>query len=256
MLTVVWAEAALQLRVLRRTPDRMLPLVVVPLLTAAILTITQNAGRADLAGTAVVGTAIIGIWGFAIYIAGDIIESERWLGTLEGVITTPAPFVVTLLARIATVTAVSFASIAESAFVADVFFGVHPAVHHKLLFTLTLACTWLAMTGTALTMSGLFVLTRAIGTYQNALTYPFYVLSGAVTPISLLPGWLHPLSRIVFLSWSADLLRACMTSGGVADPAKGIIAILVLGVAGAGIGLWSTSVILRRMYRLGTIGHL
>lgn len=256
MFTILRAESAFQLRVLRRTPDRMLPLVTVPLFTAAILVITQNAGRRDLAGTAVVGSAMIGIWSFAIYISGDIIEGERWLGTLEGVVSTPSPFVITLLGRIGTVTAVSFLSFIESGLVAEVFFDVRVTIHHRLLFAATLACTWFAMTGTALIMSGLFVLTRAIGTYQNALTYPFYVLSGAVTPISLLPGWLHPLCRIVFLSWSADLLRACMTTGAVTDATTHIAMIFLLGLAGMGIGVWSTSVVLRRMRRLGTIGHV
>jgi len=255
MLTILRAEAMFQLRVLRRTPDRMLPLVTVPLFTAVFLAITQNAGRSDLAGTAVTGTAVIGIWSFAIYISGDIIEGERSLGTLEGIIATPASFILTLLARIGTVTAVSFLSIIESAAVAELFFDVRLTVHHKLLFATTLACTWFAMTGTALVMAGLFVMTRAIKTYQNALTYPFYVLSGAVTPIALLPGWLHPLSRMVFLSWSADLLRACMTPAPVADPVIQLAIVLFLGAAGLGLGLWSTSVILRRMSRLGTIGY-
>ena len=49
---------------------------------------------------------------------------------------------------------------------------------------------------------------------------------------SALPDWLRPISRLFYLSWSADLLRDSLRPGPVADPAwrLGIIA-LIGGVA-------------------------
>jgi ABC-2 type transport system permease protein len=254
MIGLMGAEVRYQLKTLWRTPDRMLPLAMVPLFTAAFLTIMTNSGRRDLAASAVIGASIIGIWSSAVYIAGDVIEDERWLGTLEDIVASPAPLSAVVLGRIGTVTAVSFIGLLESTLVAKYCYGLQIHVYHKVLFAATLLCAWAAMAGTALIMSGLFVLTRSIRTFQNSLTYPFYLLSGAVAPVSLLPGWLRPFSKAVFLSWAADLLRVCMRPG----PAHGVVprlcVILALGGVGLGFGLWSITLILRRIRHLGTIG--
>jgi ABC-2 type transport system permease protein len=255
VIRLLGAISRYQLVVLRRTPDRLLPLATVPLFTAAFLAITQHAGRADLAVNAVLGAALIGIWSSALYVSGDIIEIERAGGTLEGHVAAPAPFTLVVLARIGTVTAVSFLGLAESVLVARVFFGVHTTVHHQALFAVTLACTWAAMASTATIMSGLFVLARSVRTFQNSFSYPFYLLSGAVVPIVLLPGWLQPLSKIVFLSWAADLLRECLSPAPARDAAWQVATVIALAAAGLGAGLWSISAILRRLRWRGTVGY-
>lgn len=56
-------------------------------------------------------------------------------------------------------------------------------------------------------LAGLLVLSREVLVFQNSLTYPFYILGGVLVPLSLLPGWIQPFGRLVFLSWSSDLIR-------------------------------------------------
>jgi ABC-2 type transport system permease protein len=254
VIRLVLAISRYQLVVLRRTPDRLLPLATVPLFTAAFLAITQHAGRADLAVNGVLGAALIGIWTSALYVSGDIIEMERASGTLEGHVAAPASFTLVVLARIGTVTAVSFLGLAESVLVAWVFYGLPTTVYHKALFAVTLVCTWAAMACTATIMSGLFVLARSVRTLQNSFSYPFYLLSGAVVPITLLPGWLQPLSRIVFLSWAADLLRECLRPGPTPRAIWQVVAVMALAAGGLAAGMWSISTILRRLRSLGTVG--
>jgi ABC-2 type transport system permease protein len=256
MLRLLWTVALYQFRLLRRTPDRLLPLATVPLFAAAFLTIAHHAGRPDLAGTAVLGAAVIGIWSSALYVSGDIIETERWNGTLEGLVAAPAPLSVVVLARIATVTGISFLGLLESVVVAEVFFGLHIVVYHKALFAAALVCTWAAMAGTATIMSGLFVLARSIRAYQNSMSYPFYLLSGAVVPVALLPGWLQPLSKVVFLSWATDLLRSCLRPAPPDRVGLRVAVVLALGATALGTGIWMIERILRRLRELGTIGQV
>lgn len=255
MIRLLWAVARYQFVVLRRTPDRLLPLATVPLFTAAFLAITQHAGRPDLAANAVLGAALIGMWSSALYVSGDIIETERAGGTLEGHVAAPGPFAVVILARIGTITAVSFFGLIESVLVAWAFFGLPTTVHHWALFAVTLLCTWAAMASTATIMSGMFVLARSARTFQNSFSYPFYLLSGAVVPIALLPGWLQPVAKIVFLSWAADLLRESLRP----EPAPGapwqLAAVIVLGGMGLVAGLWLISTILRRLRGQGAVGY-
>jgi ABC-2 type transport system permease protein len=255
MIRALWLVARYQLAFLRRTPDRLLPLATVPLFTAAFLAIAQHSGRRDLAGTVVLGAGLIGIWSSALYVSGDIIDMERVGGTLEPTVAAPAPLAVVVLARIGTVTAVSFLGLLEGAAVAVVFFGQRIVVYHVAALVAALLCTWVAMAGTATLMSALFVLARSARTFQNSLSYPFYLLSGAVVPVALLPGWLQPLSNVVFLSWAAELMRACLRPEPPAYALPRMAAIVGLGAVGFGLGMWSINVILRRLRHLGTLGY-
>lgn len=94
-------------------------------------------------------------------------------------------------------------------------FGVEVSVDHPVVFALAIGATILATTASGLLMSTAFIATRSARTFQNSLSYPFYVLGGVLVPVSFLPDWVQPLSRVVFLSWSADLLRDCLRPGNV-----------------------------------------
>ena len=72
--------------------------------------------------------------------------------------------------------------------------------------------TVFAMAGTAVAFASVFVLTRNPFTFTNSASFPFYVLGGVFVPIAILPGWIQPLSKGIFMSWSADLLRASLKS--------------------------------------------
>ena len=255
MIRLCWRSARYQVLFLRRQPGNLLPLVNIPLFTAAFLAITQHARRSDLAAYAVIGSGVIGIWSTSLYVSGEIIESERWLGTLEGIVATPAPLPIVVLGRIAAVTGISFIGLGESALVAWACFGVRITVYHPVLFACTLASAALAMIGTATVMSGLFVLARSVRTFQNSLSYPFYLLSGAVVPVALLPVWVRPLSRVVFLSWVSDLLRDSMRPGVAQRPGPRLGMVLALGAVGFAVGFWAINRILHRMRHLGVVGQ-
>ena len=111
-----------------------------------------------------------------------------------------------------------------------------------------------AVAGTALIMASLFVLTRSARTFQNSLSYPFYVLGGVLVPVSYLPDWLRPLSSGVFLSWSADLLRASLAPAPVHRLAFRLAMIVLLGLAGLALGRLALGRILDRLRTSGELG--
>jgi ABC-2 type transport system permease protein len=59
------------------------------------------------------------------------------------------------------------------------------------------------------------VLSRTAVTFSNSASYPVYLLGGILVPIALLPGWLQPVTDIVFMSWSARLLRGSLAAGSI-----------------------------------------
>jgi ABC-2 type transport system permease protein len=113
--------------------------------------------------------------------------------------------------------------------------------------------TAFAILGTALVMASVFVLSRSARNFQNSLNYPFFLLGGVLVPVALLPGWLQPLCRLVFLSWSADLLRDALEPAPVRGVAARLLVIALLGAAAAALGRWLLHRMLDRLRRHGTL---
>jgi ABC-2 type transport system permease protein len=237
------AAFRLQLRIIRSDPDYSMPLVTIPLFAVTFIAIVRHAGRDDLTPYALVAPVLIALWQLSLLDSGEIIEADRWQGVLESVIAAPANVATLVLGRVFAVTTVAFLALVEVWLVARLLFGVAVEFHHPGVFLLTLAASGVAMSGTAVIMAALFVLARSARTFQNSLSYPFYVLGGVLVPVSFLPDWLEPLSSVVFLSWSAELLRDSLDPAPLSDATTRLGAVLFLGGAGFAIG----RVLLRRI---------
>lgn len=253
-MRVFTAAFRLQLQVMRSDPDLLMPLATIPLFAIVFLAIVRNAGREDLTEYALMAPVLIALWQLSLTVAGQIVADDRWLGTLEITVAAPASFALTVVARVFAVTTVAFVAFGEVWAVALGIFRVSVEFHHPAVFGLTLAATVLAMAGTALIMAALFVVTRTARTFQNSLSYPFYVLGGVLVPVSLLPDWIEPLSKVVFLSWSADLLRDGLGPAPVDDLGFRLVMVLGLGVAGFVVGRLVLERILRRVRATGDVG--
>src|SRR5215210_122087 len=249
-----WAGFRLQLRVVATDPDYLMPLATVPLFAITFLAIVRHSGRDDLTGYALMAPVLIALWALALLDSGEIVEGDRWLGTLEPAVAAPASFPVVVLGRIASVTAIALLSFAEVWLVARLLFGVTIVIRHPAAFALTLAATCFAVSGWAVIMAALFVLSRTPRTFQNSLSFPFYVLGGVLVPVSFLPDRLEPLSKVVFLSWSADLLRDSLERAPVDDLGVRVGMVLLLGALGFAVGYALLFRILRRARAQGTLG--
>jgi ABC-2 type transport system permease protein len=249
----LYAGFRLQLRVVRSDADYVLPLATVPLFAVTFLAIFREAGRDDLTSYAVMAPVLIALWALALLDSGEIVEGDRWQGVLEPAVATPASFTVVVLGRVLAVTTIGLVSFAEVWLVARLLFGIAIEIEHPAIFLLTLAATAFAVSGTAVIMAALFVLSRTPRTFQNSLSFPFYVLGGVLVPVSYLPDWLEPVSRLIFLSWSADLLRDSLDEAPVDDVAARLGAVVLLGAVGFAVGYALLARILRRARSHGTL---
>ncbi|GAB2987119.1 MAG TPA: ABC transporter permease [Actinotalea caeni] len=243
-----------ELRELRRSPDRLMALVTAPLLTLVFVAIMLNNGRDDLAPYAVLAPALLVLWQMALQTSGDTVEAERENGSLEALVAAPSSFPAVIAGRILAVTAVSMLGFAESWAVAALV-GVRVAIVHPGVFVGALVVTAFATACSALALAALFVRTRAARAFQNTLTYPFYILGGVMVPVEFLPDWIEPLTRLVFLSWSSDLIRQSLLPGPVQGLAEHVVAIVLLGVVSCAIGGFLIRLALREVRESGTIGH-
>ena len=246
--------ARLQFQIVRADSGYLNEILANPFFAVIFLGIVRAAGRRDLTAFAIVAPVLITLWGMALEISGDIVDSDRGVGILESVVATPVGFPTVVLGRVLAVTAMSVVAVGETWLVARFGFGVAVTLEHPAVLAATLAVTGLAAVGAALIMAGVFVLARTARTFQNTLNYPVFLLAGVIVPVSYLPDWLRPLGRLIFLSWSADLLREGLSPRPLENVLPRLGVILLLGAAGLVLGRVALQVVLRRVRALGTVG--
>ncbi|MFA1550460.1 ABC transporter permease [Actinomadura chokoriensis] len=251
-LRVMWQAVLLQLALSRRGPEHALILLIAPMQTTTMLALTLTAHRPDVVANAVLAPGLIGLWVAALDYAGRIVPEDRWAGRFSPMVAAPVPLAPVVAGRVAMVALVGAAAFAESWLVAALGFGRVLAIADPALFAVAVAATCLATVGTATLLSAVLAVSRARDVLQNSLGYPFYILGGILVPVAALPGWLHPLSRVVFLSWSAELLRGAVRGDAHGRPGS-VAAILGLGAAAMAAGLWLTRRYVNRSRREGTV---
>ncbi|MFD5074808.1 ABC transporter permease [Streptomyces sp. NPDC058371] len=234
--------------------DYLIDLVRTPLLATVFLLLIRHNDRPDLIAYGLLAPVLMGVWSMAMLISGEVVDNDRWLGTLELQIAAPVDFARVVLSRVWVTTAISLLTVVEVAAVSVLGFGIVPEVHHPLVFLVGLLVTAVATAGAACLMAALFVATRTARTFQNSLSYPALLLGGVFTPLDRLPEWTHPIGRLIYLSWSSDLLRDALGPAPVTDVVWRIGAVLGLGLL-TGVGGW---LLLGRIVRLvretGTVG--
>ena len=72
----------------------------------------------------------------------------------------------------------------------------------------------------------------------------------------MLPGWIRPVSAVVFLSWSADLLRATLRASPLHALAFRLGMVALLGACGFAVGAWTMRVVLTRVRANGELGTM
>lgn len=236
-----------------RTPAFWMVQSTVPPYTVIFLSLSHDAGRPDLHAAAVLAPVLIAMWGIAIWVSGNIVRGDRWVGTLEMSLASPSPYAVILLGRVGTVTAASLVTFLEAWLTAWILFGVAVPIPHPGTFVLTVLVSSAAIAATAVIMASMFVLTRLANTFASSASYPFYVLGGVIVPVAVLPDWVEPLSRVVFLSWSSDLLRDSLSVGPVDDLWLRLAIIAGLGVVGFAVATRLLATVIERVRGTGEL---
>jgi len=230
-LVPLWAGVRLQAALIRARPDYWMTSAVTPFLGVVFLAVVRQAGRDDLVAAAVLAPVLYALVVMSLSISGETIENDRWAGTLEPALATPVPLAAPVFGRVAAVTALASVGFVVSWLLAWALFGVVVTIPHPVVFGLGVISLLFAMSATALLMAAVFVLARSARSFQNSLSFPLHVLGGVVVPVTYLPDWLEPLARLVFLSWSSDLLRDALDPAPVEAAAPRLLLVGVMGVA-------------------------
>ena len=246
--------ARAQLQMTRRNIEDLLPVLSIPLATIVTLSILIHSGRSDLAGYALVAVVLMTITQMGFFVGTELIVQDRHNQRLELIVASPASYFVLLGTRVFVLSAIGIAGFAEGWLIAWAVFGIRIPIYHPWLLVATLLLTTFAVAATALIFATLCSFGRTPRTVQNAIGGPLFLLGGVLVPVTFLPEFVQPLSRGIFLYWSADLLRDALNA---ADPINVMLrlqAIFGLGVLGGAIGMVLLRKLLTHLRREGTLG--
>lgn len=235
--------------------DGYFALIASPFFTLIFLSIMTYSGRSDLNSHAVVAPMLMALWTTALSFAGEMISEDRENGRLEMLIAAPTSFPFLIFGRLCTCMLIAIPSLFLSYLTAGFAFGYWMNIPHLGTFTLAMLLTCLATGATATALSAVFVAAPGARIVQNTLSFPMFLLGGVLVPVALLPVWIQPISKILYMSWSADLLRAATHPTPIPHLALHISMILGLTFAALAFGSWFITRFVRQARELGTLAQ-
>jgi ABC-2 type transport system permease protein len=252
-VTPILAGLRFQFWWMRGNADGLQAFVLTPLYAIIFGSVAISSGRRELLPELMLGAALMGLWTLCVQIGGSLIQEERRQGTLEPVESTPAHLGLIIVGRVTALIAVAVLVFPEIWLIGLIIFGELVTVHHPQLFAVALLLTLVGLHASANLFAGLFVLARNAVIIQNALVYPIFLLGGLIIPASVLPEWLQPLCRLIFLSWGSDLLRASLRPEPVASIGTSITGLCLTSAAMVVIGQVLMSRVIHRARVEGTL---
>lgn len=252
-LRILYRSAALHVQFLAVNLFMLFCIVVQPFFIAVTVMFMLR-GRPDFDPIyVVVGAALSGLWSVALFDGNWIIGGERWRGTLELLVGSPAPLMLVIAGRLIGTMLFSLGSLVLSYVIGAWLFGYAITIADPAGFVASLVLALAALWATALLFAPLGILWRTVGQFINVLEYPVYIFGGFLFPILLLPAWSNGISYALPPYWAAVALHETSSGAGTA-PISAVWAILLIStVVTVLITRPLFALVLRRAGRDGTL---
>jgi ABC-2 type transport system permease protein len=192
----------------------LLTSVFMPLVVATVSYYMFRAGGKP--GTlfyASLGAAVYGIWSSTLFGSGGAIQWQRWQGTLEVLVSAPAPFILVVLPLTLATSSIGVYSLASTLLWGRFAFGIPFHIEHPLAFVVAVPATILGLGLLGLVFASTFVLYRHANALSNMLEWPVLLVTGMLVPLSLLPGWSHPIAWLLAPTWGVRAIREAALGG-------------------------------------------
>jgi ABC-2 type transport system permease protein len=211
---------------LSRSASEVLGITVWPILYATIAYYMFGAGSdPQVLLTASLGATVMAIWSSVAFGAGGAIELQRRLGTLELLVAAPVPFGVVLAPITIATSAIGIYALAATLLWGRLLFGIPLHFEHPLMFALSLPVAIVAIGMLGLVLASTLIFYRAALYLGASFEYPGWLVMGLLVPLSVLPGWVAPISWVLAPTWGMRAIRESTIGG---SPLKAIAMCLAL----------------------------
>ena len=156
---------------------------------------------------AILGAGMMSMWGQTLYGSGWATGQDREFGTLEPTLQSPTPYLYVILGRVLwnVVSGLIGGGIVYAVVVLAA--GTPPTVPNPWLFAALFVFVMLTLASVGVIFAAFYVYTRYAGFIQNVGEFAFYIGTGCMFPVVLLPFWTNPLALFLPPTWALDALR-------------------------------------------------
>jgi ABC-2 type transport system permease protein len=223
-----WASLVFHLKGLAQSSFFLVIGVITPVVLATIaFYLFRSGAQEETLLYAALGAGLMGIWATTLFGSGGAIQWQRWQGTLELLIAAPVPFIAVLVPLTVATSAYGLVSLVSTLVWGRVLFGIELELVHPVLFFVALPSAVIGLGLLGLLLASTFVLYRNANALSNFLGEPVWLITGMLVPVSLLPGFVEPLSWILAPTWGVRAIREAALGG---EPLPAIGMCLGLGV--------------------------
>ena len=103
--------------------------------------------------------------------------------------------------------AIGIYSLTATLFWGRVVFGIPFSIEQPFAFVVAVPATILGLGLLGLLFATTFVLYRHANALSNMLEWPVLLVTGMLVPLSLLPGWSHPIAWVLAPTWGVQAIR-------------------------------------------------
>ena len=193
-----------------------------PLAAALILVVMfaviSGGRRPDFLAFIVVGSALWNlVYGSLSGFVQAMLEDRERYRVLKYTYVTPAPFMAVLIGRSTARFAASGVGTLITLGVGILFLGVRidPTAVRWLMLVVSMVVGVVAIVSLGVALAGIVLQMRQESwSYPEAVAGTLYLLSGAVFPIDVLPGFIHPLSLALPITWWLEAVRRALLGHG------------------------------------------
>jgi ABC-2 type transport system permease protein len=171
------------------------------------------------------GASVMGIWSVTSTSAGSALQRERWHGTLEVLVASPAPFALVLLPVTIAMTTIGLYCMVATLLWGRLLFGIELRFEHPLLFALSIPVAIVSIGTLGFLLAVTFVRYRFAWALGNLFEYPVWLICGFLVPLTLLPEWVRPISWVLAPTWGMRAIRESALGG---SPLPDLVLCLVL----------------------------
>lgn len=163
----------------------------------------------------VIGNALQSMSFSAVFAVANITSQDKWQGTLPSTMVTPANRVALFIGRAWFQVILSALIAAAGLLYAGVIFGVSFAQADFAGIALVVALTSIAMISFGLLISAVGLYMRTALIVANIFLFVTLLLSGVNFPVSVLPGWIQPISWVIPLTYGTEGIRMAIAGSSI-----------------------------------------
>ena len=226
--------------------------IIEPLIFATLAYYLFKAGN-HRPGTllyAALSAGLMGIWTSTLFGSGGAINFQRWQGVLEPLVAAPPRYVLILFPQTLAAASIGLYSLVSTLLWGRLLFGIPLHFAHPGAFAVAVVVTIFSLGVLGLIMGASFILYREANALSNMLEFPIWIVTGVIVPLSLLPGWTHPISWVLAPTWGYRAIHNAAPGG---NPWPGILVALGLAAVYFVIGQIVVDVFERRARREATL---